>query len=123
VTSIYNTHRNDGLAAIKYLRGAFDANTGDAADHAAHLARLQSRVIDDRRPQCHSYLLFPRDGARLARPRRHRRRRRDFTLDDGNFAEPSGSLGNDVTPLQTALKPAAAVLAAVRGCYTHQICY
>jgi hypothetical protein len=30
------------------LRKAFDANAGDGGDHAAHLARLQSRTIDAR---------------------------------------------------------------------------
>ncbi|KOO35552.1 hypothetical protein Ctob_016170, partial [Chrysochromulina tobinii] len=48
VTSLYNTHLNDGVAAIEYLRKAFDANAGDGGDHAAHLARLQSRTIDAR---------------------------------------------------------------------------
>ncbi|MBM4098126.1 MAG: DDE-type integrase/transposase/recombinase, partial [Planctomycetes bacterium] len=48
VTSLYNTHLNDGVAAIEYLRKAFDANVGDGGDHAAHLARLQSRTIDAR---------------------------------------------------------------------------
>ena len=48
VTSIYNSHLNDGVAAIEYLRTAFDANSGDGGDHAAHLARLQSRTIDAR---------------------------------------------------------------------------
>ena len=46
VTSIYNSHLNDGIAAIEYLRTAFDANRGDGGDHAAHLARLQSRTIE-----------------------------------------------------------------------------
>jgi len=32
VTSLYNTHLNDGVAAIEYLRKAFDANAGAAAD-------------------------------------------------------------------------------------------
>ena len=48
VTSLYNSHLNDGIAAIEYLRTAFDANSGDGGDHAAHLSRLQSRTIDAR---------------------------------------------------------------------------
>jgi transposase InsO family protein len=48
VTSLYNTHQNDGVAAIKYLRGAFDANHDDGGDHATHLSRLQTRLIDAR---------------------------------------------------------------------------
>ena len=70
VTSLYNSqaskqatfHLNDGIAAIEYLRKAFDANSGDGGDHAAlqstpllpnsahllgaRLARLQTRTID-----------------------------------------------------------------------------
>lgn len=45
-TSIYNDHRNDGFTAIEYLRASFDAR--DANDHAAEMARLQSRYIDPR---------------------------------------------------------------------------
>jgi hypothetical protein len=48
VTSLYNSHLNDGVAAIEFLRKAFDANSGDGGDHAAHLAKLQSRSIDAR---------------------------------------------------------------------------
>ena len=48
VTSLYNSHLNDGVAAIEYLREAFDADSGDGGDHAAHLAKLQSRTIDAR---------------------------------------------------------------------------
>jgi hypothetical protein len=48
VTSVFNTHRNDGLKALESLRNAFDANDGDGGDHAAHLAKLQSRTIDAR---------------------------------------------------------------------------
>ena len=39
-TSVYNAHRNDGLAAIEHLRGSFDAN--DANDHAACVSRLSA---------------------------------------------------------------------------------
>ena len=45
-TSLYNAHRNDGLAAALYLRAAFDAN--NTADHAAQLARLQGSYIESR---------------------------------------------------------------------------
>jgi hypothetical protein len=48
VTSVFNTHRNDGLKALESLRNSFDANNGDGGDHAAHLAKLQSRTIDGR---------------------------------------------------------------------------
>ena len=48
ITSIYNTCRNDGVAAIEHLRLAFDANANDGGDHAAHLAKLQSKTIDAR---------------------------------------------------------------------------
>jgi hypothetical protein len=48
VTSVFNTHRNDGLRALESLRNSFDANNGDGGDHAAHLAKLQSRTIDGR---------------------------------------------------------------------------
>ena len=33
-TSLYNSHLNDGVGAIEYLRKAFDANAGDGGDHA-----------------------------------------------------------------------------------------
>ena len=48
VTSIFNTHRNDGLKALEMLRNSFDANSGDGGDHAAHLAKLQARTINER---------------------------------------------------------------------------
>ena len=48
VTSIFNTHRNDGLKALEMLRNSFDANNGDGGDHAAHLAKLQARTINER---------------------------------------------------------------------------
>ena len=48
VTSVYNTCRNDGVASIALLRQAFDANADDGGDHAAHLAKLQSKTIDAR---------------------------------------------------------------------------
>ena len=48
VTSVYNSHRNDGLGTVKYLRAAFDARGGDSGDHAAQLAKLQLRYIDGR---------------------------------------------------------------------------
>ena len=48
VTSIYNSHRNDGQGAVQYLRTAYDARGGDSGDHAAQLAKLQMRYIDAR---------------------------------------------------------------------------
>ena len=45
-TSVYNTHRNDGLAAVTYLRRSFDSN--DVMDHATQLSRLQASYIDTR---------------------------------------------------------------------------
>ena len=48
VTSIFNTHINDGVNALAHLRTQFDAHAGDGGDHAAHLALLQRAVIDTR---------------------------------------------------------------------------
>ena len=43
-TSIYASHRNDGLGAIQFLHGQFNAN--DANDHATQLSRLQTSYVD-----------------------------------------------------------------------------
>jgi hypothetical protein len=48
VTSVFNTHRNNGVQAIEYLRTAFDTNHGDGGDHASSLAKIQQRTIDSR---------------------------------------------------------------------------
>ena len=45
-TSLFNDHKNDGLAAVKFLRDSFDSK--DENDHAAQLARLQAHYIDPR---------------------------------------------------------------------------
>jgi len=45
-TSLYNAHRNDGIAALQHLRDSFDVN--DANDHAACIARLQAAHIDNK---------------------------------------------------------------------------
>ena len=42
--SLFNDFSNDGLGAVKYLRGHYDAT--DANDHASHIARLQAHYID-----------------------------------------------------------------------------
>ena len=45
-TSVYNSHRNDGVAAVDFLRAEFDAIS--EGDYATQLAALQRSVIDPR---------------------------------------------------------------------------
>ena len=45
-TSVYNSHRNDGVAAVVFLRSEFDAIS--EGDYATQLAALQRSVIDPR---------------------------------------------------------------------------
>ena len=43
-STLYNDYKNDGAAAMHYLRSAFDSN--DSNDYAAQLANLQKSKID-----------------------------------------------------------------------------
>ena len=64
-TSIFNDHRNDGVGATNFLRDSFDAV--DAADHAAHMARLQAHYIKARSDISEGDLRLQYDSMMVAR--------------------------------------------------------
>lgn len=45
-TSLYTSKRNDGVGALAYLKGHFDAQAGSGNDRASSMQRLQASYID-----------------------------------------------------------------------------
>ena len=47
-TSLYTSKRNDGVGALAYLKGHFDAQAGSGNDRASSMQRLQASYIDQK---------------------------------------------------------------------------
>lgn len=63
-TSLYNQHRNDGVASLGHLRRSFDVI--DANDHAACIARLQTSYVDPKNDIREEDLRAQFDGMQVA---------------------------------------------------------
>ena len=63
-TSLYNQHRNNGIASLDHLRRSFDVV--DANDHAACIARLQTSYIDPKNDIREEDLRAQFDGMQVA---------------------------------------------------------